>query len=38
MAIEVGAKTGWMDDFHGGLIHYGYKKISTKAPWRECAV
>ena len=26
MAIEVGAKTGWMDDFHGGLIHYGYKK------------
>lgn len=26
MALEVGAKIDWMDDFHGGLIHYGYKK------------
>jgi len=26
MAKEVGAATDWMDDFHGGLIHYGYKK------------
>jgi tricarballylate dehydrogenase len=26
MALEVGAKIDWMDDFHGGLIHYGYRK------------
>ena len=26
MALEMGAKIDWMDDFHGGLIHYGYKK------------
>ncbi|MBI2366280.1 MAG: FAD-dependent tricarballylate dehydrogenase TcuA [Deltaproteobacteria bacterium] len=26
MALEVGAKIDWMDDFHGGLIHYGYKQ------------
>jgi tricarballylate dehydrogenase len=26
MAQELGAAIGWMDDFHGGLIHYGYKK------------
>ena len=26
MAQEVGAKIDWMDDFHGGLIHYGYKQ------------
>ncbi len=26
MALEAGAKIDWMDDFHGGLIHYGYKK------------
>lgn len=26
MAEEVGAKLDWMDDFHGGLIHYGYRK------------
>jgi tricarballylate dehydrogenase len=26
MALETGAKIGWMDDFHGGLIHYGYKQ------------
>ena len=26
MAQEVGAAIDWMDDFHGGLIHYGYKK------------
>ena len=26
MAVAVGAKIDWMDDFHGGLIHYGYKK------------
>ncbi|MGH7846686.1 MAG: FAD-dependent tricarballylate dehydrogenase TcuA [Candidatus Binatia bacterium] len=26
MAEELGAATDWMDDFHGGLIHYGYKK------------
>lgn len=26
MAEKVGAKLDWMDDFHGGLIHYGYKK------------
>ena len=26
MAQELGAATDWMDDFHGGLIHYGYKK------------
>jgi tricarballylate dehydrogenase len=26
MAEAVGAKLDWMDDFHGGLIHYGYKK------------
>ena len=25
MAEAVGAKLDWMDDFHGGLIHYGYK-------------
>ncbi|HEY7164811.1 MAG TPA: FAD-dependent tricarballylate dehydrogenase TcuA [Candidatus Binatia bacterium] len=27
MALEVGARIDWMDDFHGGLIHYGYKKF-----------
>ena len=26
MAQELGAAVDWMDDFHGGLIHYGYKK------------
>ena len=26
MAEELGAATDWMDDFHGGLIYYGYKK------------
>jgi tricarballylate dehydrogenase len=26
MAEALGAATDWMDDFHGGLIHYGYKK------------
>jgi tricarballylate dehydrogenase len=26
MALEAGAKIDWMDDFHGGLIHYGYKQ------------
>jgi tricarballylate dehydrogenase len=26
MAEAVGAKLDWMDDFHGGLIHYGYRK------------
>jgi tricarballylate dehydrogenase len=26
MAQELGAAIDWMDDFHGGLIHYGYKK------------
>jgi len=26
MALDVGAKIDWMDDFHGGLIHYGYRK------------
>ena len=26
MAQESGAAIDWMDDFHGGLIHYGYKK------------
>ena len=30
MALEVGAKIDWMDDFHGGLIHYGYKKYLTE--------
>jgi tricarballylate dehydrogenase len=26
MAHQFGAEIDWMDDFHGGLIHYGYKK------------
>jgi tricarballylate dehydrogenase len=26
MAQQVGASIDWMDDFHGGLIHYGYRK------------
>ena len=26
MAQQLGAAIDWMDDFHGGLIHYGYKK------------
>jgi tricarballylate dehydrogenase len=26
MAEAVGAPLDWMDDFHGGLIHYGYRK------------
>ena len=26
MAEAVGAKLDWMNDFHGGLIHYGYRK------------
>jgi tricarballylate dehydrogenase len=26
MAEALGAKLDWMDDFHGGLIHYGYRK------------
>ena len=25
MAEAIGAPLEWMDDFHGGLIHYGYK-------------
>jgi len=26
MAEALGAKLDWMDDFHGGLLHYGYKE------------
>jgi tricarballylate dehydrogenase len=34
MAEAVGAKLDWMDDFHGGLIHFGYRKYPAEGATR----